>query len=47
MCRLGLVTWPPSQWRTGRGGVLLAAIHEEQFHCEEVSLHNAEYLYYT
>jgi len=29
------------------GGVLLAAIHEEHFHCEEVSLHNTEYLYYT
>lgn len=39
--------WPPSQWRNGGGGVLLAAIHKEHFYCEEVSLHNTEYLYYT
>lgn len=42
-------TWPPSQqWkRGGGGGVSLAAIREELLHCEEVTLHNTEYLYYT
>lgn len=46
MCRAERI-WPPSQWSKGGGGVLLAAIHKGSLHCEEVSLHNTEYLYYT